>query len=493
MWICGIAVLAAGVVFVARTEIQDLVNTEIAFVMDRQQENGEKESGQNAPGNEKSTDGSKEKLADIGTELTDEAETDSNSDQEDVDAGTESPDGGQLDPESIELPSSYDIRDHRTVTVSDQGDLGTCWAFAALKAVETSMPETMAVPLSADHMSIHNSFGISQNSGGDYSMAMAYLLAWQGPVSEADDPYGDSTSPDDLAPICHVQEIRILQEKDYDAIKRAVLFHGGVQTSIYLPAENRGSDGNVCYRGSEEPNHDTVIIGWDDDYPKEKFASGPESDGAFLCVNSWGESFGDGGFFHVSYEDSRIGESGISYCGIEPADYYDRNYQSDFCGWTGQMGFGEPDAWMANVYTAESDETLEAVGFYATAPDTEYEVYVFDGDSFREDVENNVKFQPDSGKVLASGTVTDAGFYTVSLAKSQPLNAGKPFTVAVKIHTPERTQPVAVEYAGSGRAGNVDISDGEGYISFDGTVWERTETSKGCNVCLKAYSREIGK
>ncbi|MFR5245908.1 MAG: lectin like domain-containing protein [Clostridium sp.] len=31
------------------------------------------------------------------------------------------------------------------------------------------------------------------------------------------------------------------------------------------------------------------------------------------------------------------------------------------------------------VYS-RSDETLEAVGFYATAPDTEYEVYVFDGD-----------------------------------------------------------------------------------------------------------------
>ena len=157
------------------------------------------------------------------------------------------------------------------------------------------------------------------------------------------------------------------------------------------------------------------------------------------------------------------------------------------------MGYGEPDAWMANVYTAESEETLEAVGFYATAPDTEYEVYVFDGDSFREHVENGVKFQVDSGKVLASGMVTDTGFYTVRLAKPQPVNAGEPFAVAVKIHTPGTTQPVAVEYAGSGRTGNVDISDGEGYISFDGGTWERTEESKGCNVCLNAYSRIIGK
>ena len=85
-------------------------------------------------------------------------------------------------------------------------------------------------------------FWISQNSGGDYSMAMAYLLAWQGPVSEEDDPYGDSTSPDGLAPVCHVQEIRILPERNYDAVKRAVYLYGGVQTSLYLPSENRVSD-----------------------------------------------------------------------------------------------------------------------------------------------------------------------------------------------------------------------------------------------------------
>ena len=309
LWICGIAVLAAGAVFTARTEILDLVTTEIAFVLDPKQEGGEKESDQDIAERVESTDGGKETLTDGGVDLAETDEAGADPDQKNTDAGTEASGSGNSDPEAIELPSSYDIREHRTVSVSDQGDLGTCWAFAALKAVETSMPESMAVPLSADHMSIHNSFGISQNSGGDYSMAMAYLLAWQGPVSEEDDPYGDSTSPDGLAPVCHVQEIRILPERNYDAVKRAVYLYGGVQTSLYLPSENRVSDEDVCYKGSEEPNHDAVIIGWDDNYPKEKFASNPESDGAFLCVNSWGENFGDGGFFHVSYEDSWIAES----------------------------------------------------------------------------------------------------------------------------------------------------------------------------------------
>ena len=35
LWICGIAVLAAGAVFTVRTEILDLVTTEIAFVLER--------------------------------------------------------------------------------------------------------------------------------------------------------------------------------------------------------------------------------------------------------------------------------------------------------------------------------------------------------------------------------------------------------------------------------------------------------------------------
>ena len=337
LWICGIAVLAAGAVFTARTEILDLVTTEIAFVLDPKQEGGEKESDQDIAERVESTDGGKETLTDGGVDLAETDEAGADPDQKNTDAGTEASGSGNSDPEAAELPSSYDIRDHRTVTVSDQGDLGTCWAFAALKAVETSMPGSMAVPLSADHMSIHNSFGISQNSGGDYSMAMAYLLAWQGPVSEEDDPYGDSTSADGLAPVCHVQEIRILPERNYDAVKRAVYLYGGVQTSLYLPSENRVSDEDVCYKGSEEPNHDAVIIGWDDNYPRSNFNTPLEGDGAFICQNSWGDGFGENGIFYVSYYDTNIGTHNVAYTRVDDVHNYDHIYQSDLCGWVGKL------------------------------------------------------------------------------------------------------------------------------------------------------------
>ena len=47
--------------------------------------------------------------------------------------------------EEAELPSFYDYREEgRSVPVRDQGQFGTCWAFASLTALETSlMPEKL--------------------------------------------------------------------------------------------------------------------------------------------------------------------------------------------------------------------------------------------------------------------------------------------------------------------------------------------------------------
>lgn len=408
----------------------------------------------------------------------------------------------------VQLPSRFDLREHgRAPTVPDQGMFGTCWAFAALGALESSMDEGMRMDLSADHMSLRNSFGLGQDAGGDYSISSAYLLAWQGPVAEADDPYGDGVSPDGLEPVCHVQEIWILDGHDLDAVKRAVYENGGVQSAFYIPQTERAERERYYneetyafyYDGTQEANHDIVIVGWDDQYPKENFVKEPEQDGAFLCMNTWGDSFGDRGYFYISYEDSQIGRTSISYVGIEGIDNYNTIYQTDLCGWTGQLGYGGA-AWFANVYEATADEMLEAVGFYAVAPDTSYQVYVVPLEGAAEaqtaltaEEWMEVQLQEDNGRVLAAeGHVTYSGFYTVPFEIPFALESGERFAVMVEIESAETSKPVAVEYAAGERTRNVDIEDGEGYISPDGVHWQRAETEMQCNVCLKAYTRNVG-
>lgn len=97
------------------------------------------------------------------------------------------------------------------------------------------------------------------------------------------------------------------------------------------------------------------------------------------------------------------------YTDIEDVDNYDNIYQTDLCGWVGQLGYNKESAYGANVYTADSDETVKAVGFYATGKNTEYEIYIvpeFTGtDSLKK------------GQRAASGKLENAGYYTIDLKK----------------------------------------------------------------------------
>jgi len=47
---------------------------------------------------------------------------------------------------------------------------------------------------------------------------------------------------------------------------------------------------------------------------------------------------------------------------------------------------------------------------------------------------------------------------------------------------------MAIEYAADEFTSDVDLSDGEGYISLRGNQWERTEENQECNLCLKVYT-----
>ena len=403
----------------------------------------------------------------------------------------------RLDTANIKLPSAYDYRKTgRAPQIGNQGSLGTCWAFASLTALESSLLPGKSMTFAVDHMSMHNSFLLGQDEGGEYTMSMAYLLAWQGPVLESQDPYGDGVSPDGLAPSVHVQEIQVLPSKDYEAIKRAVYLRGGVQSSLYTSMRDYQSQSvyynretnSYCYIGNEKPNHDSVIVGWDDNYSRENFNLDLAGDGAFICTNSWGEDFGDQGYFYVSYFDSNIGVHNIVYTGVEPVDNYDYIHQSDLCGWVGQIGYGQEEAWFANAYRADKGENLAAAGFYATDKNTEYELYLARNlpDAGGGEMERAL----DKRMLLAKGRLDNAGYYTIPLDKKIPLEDNEKFAIIVKIITPGTVHPVAIEYdAGDGIA-QVDLTDGEGYLSHDGKVWEHVEETQSCNLCLKAYTKK---
>lgn len=388
------------------------------------------------------------------------------------------------------FPVSYDLRKkNRTSVVRNQGNSGTCWAFASLSALESAMLPEEAMQFSPEHMSINNAFAVNPNEGGEYTMAMAYLLSWQGPVLERDVPFGSGQKGEGLAAVKHIQEMQLVEGKDYTRIKEAVFQYGGVQTALYSVLA--GGDGwsdfynpeknAYCYIGTERPNHEVVIIGWDDNYAKENFSVNVEGDGAFICQNSWGEEFGEAGVFYVSYYDTNIGSHNVVYTKIEDTDNYDKIYQSDLCGWVGQIGFEKPSVYGANVYTAEEKEELSAVGFYATGQNTKYKAYVV------RNFENEDSFQ--NGELIAEGNLTNAGYYTIEADKKVVLNPKERYAVVLYLETPEAVHPMAIEYAADEVTQTVDLTDWEGYISASGRRWDRVEETFSCNLCIKAYTR----
>ena len=397
-----------------------------------------------------------------------------------------------LEPErtttEIELPEAYNyIEENRMPLLKNQGDTNTCWAFASLSALESSMDEDAKESYSADHLIYHNPFNNSFEDGGSYVVTMAYLLSWNGPVRETEDPF-DGESPEGLEPCVRVQEIRQSAPKDYEAIKRFIYLYGGVESALYVDFDESMLESSYynkefssyCYQGDAVSNHDIVIIGWDDTYPAENFVGEVQNDGAFIALSSWGEEFGDRGTFYVSYEDVYIGGYGIVYSRIDTTDNYDKIYQADLCGFTAQIGYQQEECWFANVYTAEEAISLKAAGFYATGKNTEYTIYVVPEFTDASLLKYN--------RYICNGFLEDAGYYTIDFPEAVSIEAGNEFAIVVKIKTENAEYPVAIECPVEGLSEEIDITDGEGYLSLQGTRWEHIEETKNYNICLKGYA-----
>ncbi len=380
------------------------------------------------------------------------------------------------------LPRRYDLREKGRVSeIKDQGNTKTCWAYASIGALESGLLPEESPNLSAEDLIENKPYTYLDNPGGDYAMALAYLLSWKGPVVM-----------DPKRTVKHVQEVHFYDTDDIDDIKWGVYLYGGVSTSIYadVSAPSLGassyydsSTNAYCYRGTNSPNHDVVIVGWDDHYSATNFADNVPGDGAFICQNSWGADFGDQGVFYVSYYDANIGNQAVSYAKVENTDNYALLHQMDEGGWMGQIGYGKSGAWAAAVYTAGVDETIKAAGFYALDKETSYQIYAVSSYTSEKSLA--------SRRLVASGTLEDAGYYTIPFLEQFNVNKGEDFAIVIFLNTPDNDHPIAIEYQRENVVGDgIDITDGTSFVSKNGLDWESIEkTSKG-NLCLKVYADE---
>lgn len=403
------------------------------------------------------------------------------------------------------FPAYYDLRTLNKVTpVKDQGNAGTCWAFATYGSLESYLMPYQKWDFSENNLknvlSDDSPEGFDRTDGGNEFMSTAYLARWSGPVTERKDPYSDSSSflQSELRfhVTKHVQNVLFIPDRtgplDNNAIKSAIMKYGAIDTTMYMDQEATHSYYNpdtysYHYDGSGNSNHAVAIVGWNDRYDRNKFAKAPPGDGAFIVKNSWGTSWGDKGYFYVSYYDSNIGKYNAMFTAVDN-NVYSKVYQYDPLGQTTDVGLQGndgnllPTCWCANVFTAFSNKNLAAVSFYTTDSKCNYEIYI----------------NTNSGSIPISqlglipdvkGTFDDAGYHTVNLKHGIRLKAGQKFSIVLKLTNSDHYYPIALEYPLPKYSSKATASPGQSFFSADGKTWyDLTDAISNTNVCIKAFS-----
>lgn len=259
----------------------------------------------------------------------------------------------------------------------------------------------------------------------------------------------------------------------------------------------------------EHINHAVAIVGWDDTFPASNFLEGhnPPGDGAWIVKNSWGDSWGDGGYFYLSYYDQSIGciesfeylldEDSMSE---ELVDISEHNLMPATAN--ASTLFSDP-VYMANVFDIKSDGVLRDVSVLTGDLNTEVTVKVF---QLSQDPSS-----PVDGTLLAEKTATIpyAGYHRLKLDDKLDVSEGSKIGIMVleRVPTQEGDRYALVNTLAPGE-GSADyylsteeadeipfydkgvVNPGESFVSFtDGewTDWSSTvsKISKDrMNACL---------
>ncbi len=401
-------------------------------------------------------------------------------------------------PEELQnLPSYYDLRLLGRVTpVKNQNPLGTCWDFATIGSLESSLLPFESWNFSENNIknilsySYPEGFDRTFQGGGDWLAALAYLVRYSGPVLASSDPYNTTSdySPPGLTAVKHVQDTVFIPPRvnstDNAQYKLAIMKYGAVVSHMYISGDYYNETSYAYYsNGSQPVDHAICLVGWDDNYDRNNFLNPPPGDGAFIVRNSWGANWGDGGYFYISYYDTRLATQGsCAFKNTENPSNYNQVYQYDPYGFVNMTGFNSQTAWFANVFSANTTNPLKAASFYSLGPNSTYNISVY---------LNPQSENPTSG-ILAywkNGVIDTPGYKTIPFDNYIPLNLGQIFSIVVKITSPGVLSPVAYEYPLMNYSSRANASLKEGFISSDGVNWQdMAGVVTNASVCIKAFT-----
>ena len=394
----------------------------------------------------------------------------------------------------ITFPVKYDLRSEDKVTsVKNQDSLGTCWSFATYGSLESNLLPNETTDFSENNLINNHGFDWTQNEGGNHNMSSAYLTRWSGPMDEKDDPYTGKVhpSPSNIFPIKHVQEIRLLPQRqnanDNDNIKYALINHGAIFAYMFWDDNYYNSNSTAYYYdiAGTNINHAITIVGWDNSYSSANFTIPPPGNGAFIIKNSWGTNWGESGYFYISYYDQCLDASSV-YTIAEEVNNFKDIYQYDLLGFLAGIGYTDSRSiWMANIFTATSNNPIAAVSFYTLFPSTECTIEIYT-DSLTSPISGNLS----TSKSFTSNII---GYQTVHLDNPIPITIGTKFSITVNLTVPQgSTSSVAVEEKIDGYSNAVSINPGESFVSTDKSSWvDLSDFPPYGNICLKAFTSII--
>ncbi|MFH1144068.1 MAG: C1 family peptidase, partial [Candidatus Eisenbacteria bacterium] len=204
-----------------------------------------------------------------------------------------------------DTPAVWDWRTTGTTGAKNQGGCGSCWAFAAVSALESAykLANGTTQRFSEQQCLSCNTFEYGCDGG---NMVACYFL-WMG--FGAIDQTCMYYQADDAVP-CTQQDCPVKARitgytgvGSSEAMLKTAIMQQPIAVVMYA-SDNLFYYHSGCYENgpNDSPNHAVLLCGWDDN------ACG--GNGAWLIKNSWGTSWGESGFGWIEYGTCSLGGEG---------------------------------------------------------------------------------------------------------------------------------------------------------------------------------------